>query len=60
MTSYAHDELKNHADLQKIKDSINSKKSFFSDAMLKSIPIDETFPLYIRENKNLFKQWIDE
>ena len=60
MISYAHDELKIYADLEKIKDSINSKKSFFSETLLKSIPIDETFPSYIRENKDLFKKWIDE
>ena len=61
MLSYGHGELENLANIQNIKNSIQSKRFFIQpQKKLKSIKIDETYPDHIRNNKNIFVDWISE
>tara|TARA_Y100000590_G_scaffold52351_1_gene54939 strand:- start:1239 stop:2051 length:813 start_codon:yes stop_codon:yes gene_type:complete len=59
--AFAHGEFnKPHLnDLEAIEKKINMKKDIFDrDIKYKKVELDNTFPKYIIENKDKFKQWI--
>ena len=57
--AYAHSEYKNLDDADEIKRNIELKKYFIHpDKSLKKILIDQTYPVYIRQNQNLYSEWI--
>ncbi len=59
INSYAHGEIKNIKDVEAIKKSIDAKKYWASSEInLTKVPIDSNFPDYIRENEEIFKEWI--
>ena len=57
--SYAHGEFAGIDDVEFIKKNIEMKRFFiFPEKKLKEIPIDYSFPKYIRENKDKLSDWI--
>ena len=61
LNSYAHSEYNNSNfnSFEKINSAINSKVDLFNrDIIFEKIPFDETFPDYIFNNKEKFKNWI--
>ena len=59
--SFAHGEFNkpDFVNLDNIKKKINMKKDIFDrDIKYKKVELDNTFPKYIIENKDKFKQWI--
>jgi len=61
--AYAHQEYntKEFKSEERIKEAIYSGKSIFGDDIkLEPVPIDETFPKYLRNNLNRFSQFIIE
>ena len=59
--SFAHGEYnkENFANLKNIKEKINMKKDIFNRGIsYKKVAIDSSFPKYITENKEKFKEWI--
>tara|TARA_B100001059_G_C17768653_1_gene547092 strand:+ start:137 stop:964 length:828 start_codon:yes stop_codon:yes gene_type:complete len=60
MKAYGHGELNTEkfTDIDYIKKRIDSHMDVFSNTNLKKVEIDDTFPEYIRENKEKFKDFI--
>ena len=61
LTSFAHSEYNNdkYTDLKKIKDSIENKIDLFNRPVVyEKNNFDETFPDYVVNNKEKFKNWI--
>ena len=60
MKAYGHGELntKQFTDVNYIKQRINNHLDVFSNTKLKKIQIDDTFPEYIRNNLEKFKEFI--
>ena len=59
--SYAHQEynVREFTDLNNIESKISKGLDLFNrDIKYKKVEIDETFPDYIRENKQKFTEWI--
>jgi len=57
--AYAHGEHVGLVDAEFIKKNIEMKRCFiFPEKKLKYIPIDNSFPKYIRENKDILSEWI--
>ena len=59
--SFAHGEFNktNFADYENIKEKINAGKDIFDrDIIYKKVKIDNSFPKYIVDNKEKFKEWI--
>ena len=59
--SFAHGEFnkENFTNLENIKKKINMKKDIFNRGITyKKVTIDNSFPKYIIENKEKFKEWI--
>jgi len=52
---YNNDQIKN---ISYIKDSIKNKKNLFSEQKFIITDVDETYPKYIQDNINKFKEWI--
>ena len=59
LNSYAHSEFAVFGNHEFIKKNIENKKFFIDpNKKLKIVPIDESFPRYIRENKDKYSSWI--
>ena len=59
MESYGHGELRDKADVSRIKKCIDSKEFFINtNIKLKKVQIDETYPDYIKKNQDLLSNWI--
>jgi len=61
LASFAHSEYNNrkYTNLKKIEDSIKNKKDLFDRPILyEKIIFDKTFPDYVVNNKEKFKDWI--
>ena len=61
LSSYAHSEFNNekYNNLDKIKKSIANKSDLFDRPIIyKQIKFDQTFPNYIFNNQEKFKNWI--
>ena len=61
LKTFAHTEFNNekYTDLEKIKDNINNLKELFNRGnKFQKVNIDESFPRYIIQNKEEYKEWI--
>ena len=61
LKTFAHTEFNNekYTDLEKIKDNINNLKDLFNRGnKFQKVNIDESFPRYIIQNKEEYKEWI--
>ena len=58
LNAYAHSEYKDIADIDTIEENIKSNTCFIEKKNLKRILVDETYPAYIRENIDLYSDWI--
>ena len=59
LNSYAHSEFTKFSNIDFIKKSIENKKFFIDpNKKLKVTTIDDTFPEYIKDNKEKFSKWI--
>ena len=61
ITSFAHSEFNNNyfTNSKKIENSINEKKDLFDRGFeYKIIDFDKTYPKYLHQNINKFKEWI--
>ena len=59
INAYAHGELTDFFNVEFIKKNIEMNKLFTSpEFKLLKIPLDNTFPLYIRSNKEILSDWI--
>lgn len=59
MKAYSHGEYLKLTDVKFIKESIDMKRFFITpDKELIKVPIDKSFPEYIRDNKKTLSKWI--
>jgi len=59
LNAYAHSEYKDLTDINSIEKHIETNKCFIEpNKNLKKILIDDTYPSYIRNNKDLYSDWI--
>ena len=59
MKSYAHSEFAVFSDVNLIKENIEQRKFFIDpNKNLKVVPIDNSFPTYIRLNQKKYSDWI--
>ena len=61
LKTFAHTEFNNekYTDLEKIKDNINNLKDLFNRGnKFQKVNIDKSFPKYIIQNKEEYKEWI--
>ena len=59
LKSYAHSEFAMYSDVDLIKENIEQRKFFIDpNKELKTVPIDNSFPNYIRLNKDKYLDWI--
>lgn len=62
MESFSHQEFRGLATMNHIVHALDNNKDVLSRPGIKftAVEIDETFPRYVKENKDLLKQWIAE
>ena len=60
MKAYGHGELNTEkfTNVKYIEERIKNHQDVFSDTKLKKVEIDETYPEYLRENLQKFKEFI--
>ena len=60
MKAYGHGELNTEkfTNVKYIEERIKNHQDVFSDTKLKKVGIDETYPEYLRENLQKFKEFI--
>jgi len=59
LKAYSHGEHLKHSDIDFIKKNIEMRKFFITpDKNLLKVPIDESFPEFIRDNQKLLSEWI--
>ena len=57
--AYAHGEHADFGNIELIKKNIEINRLFVSpEDKLFKIPLDDSFPLYIRKNKEILSDWI--